>query len=168
MEPQQRDTRPGDGRRHRLLERWRRLTRRRRAVAQVSLWFAGTYAVTRGIRYLQLNDRFPWGDGLQVKGEQIHHYVWGLLLLGLQSMIETAFDVPLHDVRRAALFGAGLALALDEADILLNASDWYWVQDGRPWLDAAVLSSMVTLIGMASAPIVVSPARTDVLTPHHH
>lgn len=133
--------------------RWRGLTARRRATAQAGMWFAGTYAGVRTLRYLQVHKVVKGGSGLQVHGEQIHHYVWGLVLLILQGVGGTLFDLDRGSLRQAAPFGAGLALVLEEFDVLLNADEWYWAQAGRPWLDAGVSAAGLILAGLVSKPL---------------
>ncbi len=136
-----------------LRARWRQLTPRRRATAQAGVWFAATYAGVRTLRYLQVHEVVKGGSGVQVNGEQIHHYVWGLVLLVLEGVGGTMFDLDRGSLKQAAPFGAGLALVLEEFDVLLNAEEWYWAQAGRPWLDASVSVTGLIVAGLVSKPL---------------
>ena len=44
---------------------------------------------------------------------------------------------------RAALFGAGSALVLDEFALVLNLADVYWAPQGRESIDAVVIFATV-------------------------
>lgn len=129
-------------------ERWdRQMSRRRKAFSCFTLSFSSSFVVLRAIRYLQEADLLPLRDGLTIRGAHIHHYVWGLLLVMTQGMVVTALDLPNGDLdmRYMFPFGAGLALSLDEFDLLLEITDWPWAQARRPGLDAVVVA--VSLAG---------------------
>src|SRR5262249_61033515 len=75
-----------------------------------------------------------------IGGTHIHHVVFGvfaLLISGVLSLDELA------RLPRAALFGAGAALVLDELALVVFLRDVYW----RP---AGVLSVAAVLVGLAA------------------
>lgn len=139
-----------------LDERWNtRVSRRAKAISCFSLSFTGTFTVLRAIRYLQEADLFPGGKGLTIRGAHIHHYIWGLALLMTQGLVVTALDLPTGDLdmRYMFPFGAGLALSLDEFDLLLEIENWHWAEDGRPIVDAMIVAAGGLTCAAASHPV---------------
>ena len=135
-----------------LNERWdSQMSRRAKAMSCFTLSFSGSFIALRAVRYLQVAHVLPLGDGLTIKGAHIHHYVWGLALVMTQGVVVTALDLPTGDLdmRYMFPFAAGLALSLDEFDLLLEITDWPWAQARRPALDAMVVA--VGLAGLAAS-----------------
>ena len=76
-------------------------------------------------------------------GVHVHHMIPGLVLLLLSGL----FDLSGHAVRtRAALFGVGAALVLDEFALILNLADVYWQPPGRESIDAVVIMAAALVI----------------------
>ncbi len=139
-----------------LNERWdSQMSRRAKAISCFTAAFSSSFVVLRGVRYLQVAGRLPLGEGLTIKGAHIHHYVWGLLLLMTQGVVVTALDLPTGDLdmRYMFPFAAGLALSLDEFDLLLEITDWPWAQDRRPTLDAMVVAVSLAALAASSRPM---------------
>ncbi len=77
---------------------------------------------------------------VSVAGVHLHHVVFGVILLLLAGVF--ALDEILR-LPRAALFGIGAALVLDEFALIVYLRDVYWLQQGR-------LSVYVVLVGFAA------------------
>ena len=103
--------------------------------------------VTRTIRVLQFKDILGGGQGLEVRGRHIHHYTWGLLLLALQAVAH----IPIGDSRRAVAIGVGIALIVDEFDIILGIEQWRFAQRDRPVTDAVLAAAGVAAIAAGQA-----------------
>lgn len=144
-------------------EVWSVFKRRRRARDPVVVAIAGyrasptrenatlnlllSYAITAGIVRLSthtIRTRGAFGPlrNRHVGGRHIHHYIPGIfliLLAGAASVISRNDD---HDAWLAIPFGAGAALTLDEAALLVELEDVYWSEEG-------ILSVQVTLAALA-------------------
>ena len=87
--------------------------------------FAGARAVTRLIR----SGRGPLRN-MRVGHRHIHHFVPGIVL----SLVAGGASIGLRheelDHWLAVPFGAGAALVLDEAALLLELEDVYWTEEG--------------------------------------
>jgi hypothetical protein len=88
--------------------------------------FAGARAVTRMIRM---------GHGplrnVHVGRRHIHHFVPGILMTLLSGGASIGLRREEIDHWLAVPFGAGAALILDEAALLLELEDVYWSDEGR-------------------------------------
>jgi hypothetical protein len=100
--------------------------------------FVGTRIVTHWLRAEE------GGGGLQIGPLHIHHVVFGLILLLLSGLLDVNGMTPRL---RAALFGAGGALVLDEFALVLNLADVYWAPQGRESVDAVII--FATLLWLA-------------------
>src|SRR5438552_16794768 len=103
--------------------------------------FLLTFLATRVVTHLLLDER--GGGGIAVGPVHIHHMVIGLLLIlivGLLDLASTAVRV------RAALFGIGAALVLDEFALILNLADVYWAPQGRESIDAVVIFAAALVV----------------------
>lgn len=101
-----------------------------------------TYFVTLAIvrAYTTLVRARPGAPDITIAGTHIHHVVIGvfaLLISGVLSLDDLA------RLPRAALFGAGAALVLDELGLVVFLRDVYWLPEG-------VLSVAAVLIGLAA------------------
>ena len=101
-----------------------------------------TYLVTLAIvrAYTTLVRARPGAPDIEIAGTHIHHVVFGvfaLLISGVLSLDELA------RLPRAALFGAGAALVLDELALVVFLRDVYWLPEG-------VLSVAAVLIGLGA------------------
>lgn len=76
-------------------------------------------------------------------GIHVHHMIPGLMLLLVSGLL----DLSGRAVRiRAALFGVGAALVLDEFALILNLADVYWKPQGRESIDVVVIMAAVLVI----------------------
>lgn len=79
-----------------------------------------------------------------IGGVHVHHQVFGIVALLVAGCLEFAFrpTQPGSDVL-AAIFGAGIALTLDEFALWLYLDDVYWSEQGRRSLDAVFIAIVV-------------------------
>lgn len=99
---------------------------------------ATAYTVVRVVRLLQARGVMPGHGGVQLGGVHLHHHVWGTLLV-LASPHLSGRPACLHRPLRSNVLCTGIALVLDEFDILTGT-------DGRP-----VARRMRALVDAASA-----------------
>ena len=104
-----------------------------------SLTFGAARATTHAIR--------RWGTvgplGHMKLGERhIHHLVPGIVLAFVTGLVSIVGDDEVFEQWLAIPFGAGAALTLDEAALLIELEDVYWSERG-------VVSVQVTLAAMA-------------------
>lgn len=76
-------------------------------------------------------------------GVHVHHMVPGLLLILLSGLLDLSGRAA---TIRAALFGTGAALVLDEFALILNLADVYWAPQGRESIDAIVIMGAIFLM----------------------
>ena len=103
-----------------------------------AVFFFGMFVVTRVVTHLLESSGGP--GGIEIGGLHIHHVVFGLVLLLLSGLLDVNGAAPRT---RAALFGAGSALVLDEFALVLNLADVYWAPQGRESIDAVVIFATV-------------------------
>jgi hypothetical protein len=115
--------------------------------------FFGTFTAVRAITHAIRDNKGPFRN-ITPGGHHIHH-----MTFGIAGMIITG-TLWINDVgsgadprrRRASritstLFGAGVALTLDEFALWLNLQDDYWTKQGRESIDAvAVYGSLLMMI----------------------
>lgn len=128
--------------------------------------FTTTFAAVRALTYAIRNDVGPFRN-VTLGGAHIHHYMWGILLLGTSGGLALSIP-PTHDrtTTLAAGYGVGAALIVDEFALLLDLKDVYWAQQGRVSIDVGV--GVISALGsyLAAIPFwhrMVKPARA--LTP---
>jgi len=129
-----------------LLVAYEGYTGSRREAALLNLFsgFAGAFlwarVSTAGIR----SGWWPFGN-VSVQGRHIHHYVPGILLafaaggtaiVTESRELETALAIP---------FGIGAGLTMDEAALLLELDDVYWLPRGR--LSVQVSAATIAVLG---------------------
>lgn len=116
------------------------------------LCLLGTFLVTRIV-----TRRIRAGStGLKnwnVGGVHVHHQVFGIIAALIAGCLEFSFrpGTPWSELL-AGMFGAGVALTLDEFALWLYLDDVYWTQEGRRSLDAVFVALLVTgllLLGLA-------------------
>ena len=90
------------------------------------------------------------GAYVVIGGTHIHHVVFGLLALLVSGVL--SLDEKWR-LRRAALFGVGAALVLDEFALLVFLRDVYWLPQG--WLSVVAL-----LIGLSAMVVNALRSRT--------
>ena len=85
---------------------------------------ATAYAVVRLVRLLQARGAVPGHSGLRLGGVHLHHHLWGALLVLASSQLGRR-PTCLHRPLRANVLCTGMALVVDELDILTGLN-------GRP------------------------------------
>jgi hypothetical protein len=112
----------------------------RRQQTALTSWsaFTATFIGVRAITYAIKDDVGPFHN-VTLGGEHIHHYMWGI------AMVAAAGGIALQDqdtedphTALAIVYGAGLALIVDEFAELLDLQDVYWAKQGRLSVDIAV------------------------------
>jgi hypothetical protein len=111
--------------------------------------FGGARAVTALIR----SGYGPMGN-IHVGHRHIHHFVPGILMCLLSGAASIGLRHEEIDHWLALPFGAGAALVLDEAALLLELEDVYWSDEGLLSVEiglgtVALLGSLAVLIRMA-------------------
>jgi hypothetical protein len=102
------------------------------------LAFTATFATVRIITH-----KIRSGKGhlhnVSVGGIHLHHYMWGILTVSTVGGVAIRGDDRLrrHPVV-ATLYGAGLAMIVDEFALLLDLEDVYWARQGRESVDLAI------------------------------
>jgi hypothetical protein len=114
--------------------------------------FALTFGTARTITFVirERGAAGPFKD-LHVGDRHIHHFVPGGLLTFISGGVSIASRGKKIDRWLAIPFGAGVALVLDEAALLLELEDVYWAEEGLLSIDIAfgaicVLSSLAYLV----------------------
>jgi len=111
---------------------------RERAALMSFTGFTLTFAAARGIAYSIRDGEGPFRN-LSAGGTHLHHYLWGIGLLGGVGAVAVHGQ---DDTRRhpavALSYGAGLALIVDEFALLLDLRDVYWSRQGRISVDLGV------------------------------
>jgi hypothetical protein len=120
--------------------------RRRRRQMALRMWLAFdvTMLALRGLTYGQKSRVLPVPDAAG-GGVHIHHFVWGILILGVVAFTGLMSDQPHLNTRMALLFGIGLALVADEFALWLTLSDVYFASEGAWSVELAGL--LATLLG---------------------
>ncbi|WP_375490927.1 hypothetical protein [uncultured Jatrophihabitans sp.] len=119
-----------------LLDVWHSLSDPRQAAFLAWLAFLVTWAVTRLIT-IHGKDSGK-GAAISIAGHHVHHYLFGLILLGITSAI-AIFGKPHRGWEWLGIgYGIALALILDEYALLLNLNDVYWKQQGQLSVDVVL------------------------------
>jgi hypothetical protein len=139
-----RGTAPIPAHRHHLLEAGRTATEetlavfregyratptRENALFNLLVSFAATFGLARAVTALIRSGRGPLGN-IRIADRHIHHYVPGIGLTLAAGGISIAVGRESLDPWLAIPFGAGGALILDEAALLLEMEDVYWSEEG--------------------------------------
>ncbi|HLI01314.1 MAG TPA: hypothetical protein VKV06_11060 [Acidimicrobiales bacterium] len=112
------------------------------------LAFTVTFVVVRVITHRIRGGRAGLHN-LQLGGTHLHHYLWGILSVsGVGGVALRGEDRWRRHPLVAIVYGAGLALIVDEFALLLDLKDVYWSEQGRWSVDLAiaVISSAGTLL----------------------
>ena len=125
------------------------------------LTFAGARVATRLIR----SGRGPLRN-VRVGRRHIHHFVPGILICLLTGAASIALRHEELDQWLAVPFGAGAALVLDEAALLLELEDVYWSEEGVVSVQAglgtaAVLATLALTVRMLRRGARALPAPAD-------
>ena len=119
-----------------LRDLWRSFSEPRRASALAWVAFLITWVITRAITIHGKGS--STSAAITIAGHHIHHYLLGLILLGLTAAT-ALFVKPHRGWQYLGLgFGVALALILDEYALLLNLSDVYWKSQGRLSVDVVL------------------------------
>ena len=103
-----------------------------------TFWILSAFIPTFLIARLTVN--FAPGVFLQVKGNHVHHFAYGFILLAISGYI--AIVRPLKSIWIAILFGIGLALSVDEAGMWLHLTNYYYNDTSE---DAIILVSAILI-----------------------
>jgi hypothetical protein len=124
---------------------FRRLDRRSQIALVSWTGFTVTFATVRGITWAIRNEVGPFRN-ISFGGAHIHHYMWGILLLGVSG--GTALSIPPTEdstTTLATVYGVGAALIVDEFALLLDLEDVYWAKQGRVSVDIGV--GVISMLG---------------------
>jgi hypothetical protein len=112
-------------------EGYRASPNRENALFNMLAAFATTFAVTRGTTLLIRSGRGRSVlRNLVIADRHIHHFVPGMILALAAGGTSIAVRQEGIDRWSALPFGAGAALVLDEAALLLELEDVYWSEEG--------------------------------------
>jgi hypothetical protein len=108
-----------------------------RSVALSWVAFTATFVLVRVITHRIKDDQ---GRGnLSIGGIHLHHYMWGILGVSVSGGVAIRrFNRPGPSGLLAVIYGASLALIVDEFALLLDLKDVYWAKQGRASVDVAV------------------------------
>lgn len=117
------------------------------------LSFGTTFAAARAVTTLIRRGRGPLRN-IHVGRRHIHHFVPGILICLLSGAASIGLRHEELDHWLAVPFGAGAALVLDEAALLLELEDVYWSEEGLVSVEIglgtfALLGALAMLIRMA-------------------
>jgi hypothetical protein len=117
------------------------------------LSFGVTFAGARAVTTLIRSGHSPLGN-VHIGRRHIHHFVPGILICLLTGAASIGLRHEELDHWLALPFGAGAALVLDEAALLLELEDVYWSDEGLLSVEIglgtfALLGSLAMLIRMA-------------------
>jgi hypothetical protein len=118
------------------------------------LAFTGTFGGLRALTYSIRAGKGPFGN-INVGGEHLHHYMWGIALLsGVGAVAVRGDEQQRRHPAVAISYGSGNALIVDEFALLLDLRDVYWAKQGRISIDVGV--GVVALAGsyFAALPII--------------
>jgi hypothetical protein len=102
---------------------------RENAVFNVLIAFAGTLGAARTVTHLIRHGAAPFGN-MVVGRRHIHHFVPGIAMALVAGGASIGLRHEELDKWLAIPFGAGAALVLDEAALLLDLEDVYWSRRG--------------------------------------
>lgn len=124
----------------RVRQRWHaQLTAGQRSAVIAWSAFAGTFAGVRVLTHWLRRGHGPSGGGVNVGGRHFHHYNIGIALLtGIGAVALRGREKHRRHPLTAVAYGAGTALIVDEAALLIDLQDVYWAEEGRTSVDLAV------------------------------
>jgi len=121
--------------------------------------FTGTFAAVRAITYSIRSGKGPFHN-VSAGSTHLHHYLWGIAMLGAVGAVAVhGTDEGRRHPAVALVYGAGLALIVDEFALLLDLKDVYWAQQGRISVDVGVGIVAVGGTLFAALPILQRLAR---------
>lgn len=105
-----------------------------------------SFLLIRTSARLRRSRRVRWWPGsvTTTSGVQLHHLVWGIVLLLVSGFLDivTRPTGPWSETL-AGLFGVGAGLTLDEFALWIHLRDVYWAEEGRSSLDAVVVATLI-------------------------
>lgn len=103
-----------------------------------------------------------WFGDIRPNGLHIHHSVFGILIMAVAGILQFAWQPTGWWLNLSAfVFGAALALTLDEFALILHLEDVYWAEQGRQSIDAVILSiAFVALLLTGLVPLAVPDTAT--------
>ena len=132
-----------------LREGYRAGTANEAALLNLFIAFCVTFGGTRAITHL-IRARVGPLRNVRIGSRHIHHFVPGILVSFLAGGASIALRREGADQWLALPFGAGAALVLDEAALLLELEDVYWSEEGVLSVQAA-LGTVAALGALALA-----------------
>jgi hypothetical protein len=115
--------------------------------------FIATFAGARAITYSVRAGCGPCRN-VSVGKAHLHHYLWGIALLGAVGAIAVRGS---NETRRhpvvALCYGTGSALIVDEFALLLDLQDVYWARRGRISVDLGVGLAALGGTAFAAKPV---------------
>jgi hypothetical protein len=127
---------------------------RERSVLMSWLGFTATFGAVRDITHAIHSGKRPFRN-LSLGGEHLHHYMWGIgMLAGVGGVGVVGQDRRRRHPAVALMYGAGLALIIDEFALLLDLRDVYWAKQGRISVDLGVGTVALGGTVFAATPIV--------------
>jgi hypothetical protein len=112
-----------------LREGYREGSTRENTVFNMLAAFVATFGGARAVTYVIRAETGPFKN-VTIGGRHIHHFVPGLLVAFATGGLSIGMRHEELDKWLAIPFGAGLALVLDEAALLLELEDVYWTRKG--------------------------------------
>ena len=123
------------------------------------LSFTGTFSSVRGITHAIRAGKGPFKN-MSVGGEHLHHYMWGIgMLVGVGAVAIRGEEKARRHPLTALVYGAGLALIVDEFALLLDLRDVYWARQGRISVDVGIGASSAAASYFAALPVIREVAR---------
>lgn len=129
------------------IEGYRETSARETALFNMLISFTVTFAAVRAATHtIRARGRLGPLRDLTFGRRHVHHFVPGIAMAFIAGGVSVATRDEDLDAWLAIPFGAGVALTLDEAALLLELEDVYWTEQG-------ILSVQITLgtLGMLSA-----------------
>ena len=118
-----------------IVEVWSGLTPTRQACCWSWLAFLITWLITRVITH---HGRGGSSAAILIDGHHIHHYLLGIILLGITSAVAIFLRPDRWWQLLGVFYGIALALIMDEYALLLNLSDVYWQPKGKISVDVVL------------------------------
>jgi hypothetical protein len=132
-----------------LREGYRTGSTRENAVFNMLAGFAATFGGARTITYVIRSERGPFKN-VVIGGRHIHHFVPGLVVAFATGGLSIGMRHEELDKWLAVPFGAGLALVLDEAALLLELEDVYWTREGIVSVQIVLgTAALLAMLGIA-------------------
>jgi hypothetical protein len=130
-----------------------------------TLGFYGAFSTARAVTHAIRDGKGPFGN-MSPGGKHIHHMTFGIIgMIATGTLwVNQVGDGHRPTQRRASritstLFGAGVALTLDEFALWLNLEDDYWTKQGRESIDAVAVYGSLLLAAMYGREMIAEIAR---------